>query len=93
MSIRAFFKRRTDGFRAWWRAPPTVMDRVLSSFLGGWAGLWIGAIGRIIIGPASLPELLQYSVGTAIALLAMGALFPKTMRIVAFPFAFIGAPS
>ena len=39
--IRAFFQRRAADFKTWWNRSPSTRDRVLGSFVGALAGLWV----------------------------------------------------
>jgi hypothetical protein len=86
--LRARVKRALT----WWRAPVTARDRVTGAVVGGMAGFWIGALGRIAIG--SLP------VGIGVVLLwgatgiAAGALFgrlrPRATFVFLLPLAAFG---
>lgn len=90
---RSFRRRKLDQFQAWWRAPSTPAERISSIVLGGWAGLWIGGLGRIALGqlPIPLGEVFWAAIAVAVLLAAAGAVFPKLVRCLCFPFAFFGA--
>ncbi|MDR7150958.1 hypothetical protein J2W49_002931 [Hydrogenophaga palleronii] len=79
-------------FQSWWHAPATPADRAWAFVLGAWAGLWLGLIGRLIIGgtPVPLVEVFWYAIAMAVALAVSGLIFPKTVRCISFPFAFFG---
>lgn len=87
-----FFIKRSQQIKRWWNEPPSANDRFKSSVLSGFAGFWIGALGRLIFGPSSssLAELFYYGLGGVFVGIVLGAMFPKVMRIIAFPFAFFG---
>jgi hypothetical protein len=82
--MKVWLRERTMRAIAWWRAPVTARDRVTGAVLGGTAGFWAGALGRIMLGP--LP------VGAAAVLLwgvtgiAAGALFGRLRPKAAFAF-------
>lgn len=88
----SFWQRQRRRFLAWWRAPATVSDRVLSAIMGAWAGLWIGGLGRMLVTSTSVPlaEVFWFAVGGGLWLAAAGAVFPKAVRCIALPFAFFG---
>lgn len=87
-----FLNNRLQRINEWWAAPPTPDDRFKSSILSGFAGFWIGGLGRLIFGPSStsLEVLFYYALAGIFAGLILGAMFPKVMRIIAFPFTFWG---
>jgi hypothetical protein len=87
-----FVSRKAESFKEWWNAPPTTDDRFKSSLLSGFAGFWLGGLGRLILGPSSssIEILFYYAVAGVLVGIVLGATFPKVMRIVAFPFAFFG---
>jgi len=92
MRMQDWLRERITRALAWWRAPVTARDRVTGAVVGGMAGFWIGALGRIVVGP--LP------VGVAVVLLwgalgiAVGALFgrfrPKVTFVFLLPLAAFG---
>lgn len=90
--IMPFIDNKLTQFKTWWRKPATPADRFFSVLLGAWAGLWIGVIGRLFVGemPVGLGELFRVAVITAAVLGFCGAVFPKTVSCIAFPFAFLG---
>jgi len=90
--INNYFTDRLKKYKDWWSAPVNLKSRVYSAILSGMAGFWIAALGRITLGtlPVSLSVIGWFALsGIAIGIL-FGALFPKTMRLIAFPFAFWG---
>lgn len=91
----AYLNDKLVRFHSWWRRPATPADRVWAVVLGAWAGLWLGAIGRLVLGemPVSLRELAWFAVASAGVLAACGLVFPKTVRCISFPFSFLGASS
>jgi len=90
--MQDWLRERITRALAWWRAPVTARERVTGAVVGGMAGFWIGALGRIVVG--SLP------VGVGVVLLwgivgiAAGALFgrlrPKATFVFLLPFAAFG---
>lgn len=93
MPVANFFvERQLARFRSWWRAPATAADRAWAFVLGAWAGLWLGALGRLALGrfPVPIGDLFWFAVASAIGLSVAGLFFPKTIRCIAFPFSFFG---
>ena len=85
-------KRQTRTFSKWWQAPITSRDRVLGAFVGGIAGFWIGALGRIALGatPVSFGEVAVYALAAATCCAAIGVVFPKPVTIALFPLSIFG---
>lgn len=83
------FKKR---FLAWWSRPATSKERMNASLLSAWAGLWFGAIFCLLLQetPVSLVVIAKWSAAGSVLSAAMGAIFPRVMRCVSFPFAFLG---
>jgi hypothetical protein len=81
-------------FQTWWSTPATPADRGWAFVLGAWAVVWFGLIGRLVIGglPVPFAELFWYAVATSVAVAFAGLFFPKTVRLISFPFAFIALP-
>jgi hypothetical protein len=79
-------------FGEWWRAPPTRRDRVLGAIVGGLGCFWIGALGRLMVGPlpVSLTVVVSWAAGVASAGVVLGVLFPKTTTCICFPFSTFG---
>ena len=79
-------------FQVWWRRPTSPIERLGAFLLGAWAGLWLGVIGRLVLGamPIPLEELFWFAAGTAIALAVLGLVFPKYVTCIAYPFSFLG---
>jgi hypothetical protein len=93
--IRAFFQRRAAEFKTWWNRPPTTRDRVLGSFVGALAGLWVAVLGRLFLSdmPVSFAALAEIAMIGAACGVVLGAAFPKTVLILGFPFASLGVSS
>ena len=93
--VRAFLRRRTTDFRAWWNRPPTMRDRILGVCVGGLAGFWVGLLGQLFLGSMPAP----FSAPAAVAMIgtvcgaALGIAFPKAVLILGFPFASLGVSS
>src|SRR5262245_20056763 len=88
-----FFTARQERFKTWWHAPATKRDRVISAILGIWAFLIIGVVIAFAIAPnhsLSLAALVYWALGSMACGATLGALFPKVIRCIALPFAFIG---
>ena len=90
--ITAYLERRRNEFRTWWRAPIRPRDRFLGMVIGALGAFWIGALGRIIVGElrVSLAEVAGWGVGCAIAGATMGAVVPKHISVLLFPFSTFG---
>jgi hypothetical protein len=82
-------KRR---FLDWWSSPSTSKERAATTLISGWAGLWFGAIGCVVFNQAPFPfgVMVQWAVAGSALSAVLGALFPKSMRCLAFPFTFLG---
>jgi hypothetical protein len=87
-----FFNRRKLSFSEWWRAATTPADRIWGFIYGAFGGLWIGLLGRVLLGPmpVSFSVAGQWALGGAVLLALVGIPFPKVVSCVAFPFAFSG---
>lgn len=87
-----FVSRKAVSLKEWWNTPSTTDDRFKSSLLSGFAGFWLGGLGRLILGPpsGSIEILFYYAAAGVLAGIILGAAFPKAMRIIAFPFTFVG---
>ena len=71
----------------WWSEPIRTRDRVMSTFIGFWAGIWIGGLGRIIYStPVSGITILYFALGGALICAFFGAIAPKYSRIIFLPF-------
>ena len=88
----ALLKRQSARFLVWWRAPPTWGDRLLGSVVGVLGCFWIGAPGRVILGPlpVSLQALAWWAIGSVATGVALGILLPKATACICFPFAISG---
>lgn len=80
---------RMERFKRWWRAPPTIKDRLLGAIVGAFAGFWLGLLSSASLGPPALSPVQFIGLITAACVLA-GALFPKTATVVLFPFGVTG---
>jgi hypothetical protein len=90
--IREYLQRRSQRFRLWWHAPATTKDRVLGATIGGIGCFWIGALGRIIVGPlpVSVSIVGWWAAGGVAVGVVLGVLFPKVVACVCFPFSTFG---
>ena len=90
--IVTLFQRKRQRFLAWWRAPVTRKDRAVGALVGGIACFWIGALGRIIVGPfpVSLEAVAWWAAGGVAVGVVLGVAFPKATTCVLFPFSTIG---
>jgi hypothetical protein len=81
-----------DRFLTWWQAPITARDRSTGVMVGAFAGLWIGALGRMIVAQdaVGIGELGLFALGGAIVFAAIGWRFPKAVTVLLFPFAVSG---
>jgi hypothetical protein len=90
--MQDWLRERIARALAWWRAPVTARDRVTGAVVGGMAGFWVGALGRIMAGP--LPVGITVVLLWAAAGLAAGALFgrlrPKATFVFLLPLAAFG---
>jgi len=79
-------------FLNWWRAPITSRDRVTGAVVGAFAGFWLGALGRIVVGasPVSGSVVLAWGVAGAALVAVLGIAFPKLVSVALFPFATFG---
>jgi len=79
-------------FSLWWQRPIRSGDRVSAAFVGLFAGFWIGLLGRLILvdGPTSISVLLYWGASIAVVSAILGALFPRHVMIVFYPFTFFG---
>ena len=89
---RAFIARRFERFGEWWRAPATRRDRLLGAVVGGIGCLWIGALGRIMVGPAPVSgsTIGWWALGSFVVGVLLGVGFPKVTTCVCYPFSLFG---
>lgn len=90
--MESLLRRRATQFRAWWSQPAIGRDRFLGAFVGVFAGLWIGALARIMLGdlPVSFADVLDYALLGAGAGLLLGLVFPKAVLVIGYPFMSLG---
>jgi hypothetical protein len=93
--IKAFLRKHLERWNAWRRAPATKRDRCVGMVVGGIGFFWIGlfTLAGLHV-PISAPSsLLIWFVawigGGALA----GAVFPKVVTVVCFPFLTFGGGS
>jgi len=94
MGISGSLERNFQNFREWWCTPATRQDRVVGAEVGGIAGLWIGVLGRHLLGSSSAPfsTIVWWALGSAAAGAVLGILLPKVAACVFFPFWFFREP-
>ena len=90
--IRDYFQHRRIELARWWRAPTTRRDRIRGATIGAFAGFWIGALGRVAVAITSvaLVEFAAWGLASALLGIVVGAVFPKSITCVLFPFATFG---
>ena len=67
--------------------------RVGAFLIGAFGGLWVGLLGRLFLGPmpVAFSVLAYWAIGGAIACALLGALFPRVVTVVLYPFAMLGS--
>jgi hypothetical protein len=90
--IQDWLRERITRMLAWWRAPVTARDRATGAVVGGMAGFWIGALGRIVAGPlpVGFTAVLLWGVAGIAAGAIFGRLRPKAAFVFLLPFAAFG---
>ncbi|MBA8884909.1 hypothetical protein [Dokdonella fugitiva] len=90
--MQKWFRERAKRVRTWWRAPATVRDRTSGMIVGGMAGFWIGALGRILVGqlPVGIGAVLLCGLAGIIAGAIFGRLCPKVALVLLLPLATFG---
>ena len=75
-------------FKAWWNKPLKPKDRLTAILIGAMGFFWVGIIGLFVFGPTpvSFSTLGYWAVGSIIIGVILGALFPKLVTIILFPF-------
>jgi hypothetical protein len=79
-------------FQRWWKAPNTRKDRYTAATIGAFGGVWLGGLGRIMLGelPVSIADVGLWAFGGVIVLSLLGAAFPKVVSCICFPFSTFG---
>ncbi len=88
-----YFTSKKERFNTWWYSPVTRADRITSAICGAWAFLIIGLVAGFALAPAHTLSLIgigYLAIGSLVSGVVLGALFPKVIRCIAFPFVFIG---
>ncbi len=90
--IREYLQRRAERFRTWWLAPITTKDRVLGVVIGGIGCFWVGVLGRIFLGPSPVSGtvIAWWAAGSVTVGVVLGAIFPKAVTCLCFPFSTFG---
>lgn len=90
--IIQILKSRLGNFQKWWLAPNTQEDRIRGCLIGGAGCFWIGGLGRLIFGesPVSISVIGLWALGGAVTGILLGAIFPKAVSCVCFPFSKFG---
>ncbi len=88
----SFLSRWISRFTQWMERPVTLKDRVISSLLGLWAGLWIGGLGSIIFiePPIASMTVVYAALGGSLLCFIAGLTIPKYSMLLFFPFSFVG---
>jgi hypothetical protein len=83
---------RVARFRTWWKTPATARDRKSGALVGGAAGFWVGALGRIMFGPlpVGVAVVLLWGMAGILAGAAFGRLRPKATLVFLLPLATFG---
>ncbi len=89
--IMQYVNKKLTQFKTWWSSRATLADRLWAFVSGAWAGLWLGAIGHIVVSdlPMSMTALFWFAVSAALVLGVAGLIFPKAVRCISFPFLFL----
>ena len=79
-------------FNQWWQRPLRTRDKIGAVFIGAIGGFWISLLGRLMLGqmPVSFSVLLYWAIGGIIIGIILGALFPRTVSVLLYPFALLG---
>lgn len=90
--MKGYIAQKLERLQSWWRAPATRKDRLVGAAVGGMSFFWFGLFGRLSLGatPALLSELVAWVLATVVAGVMLGALFPKPISVIGFPFTFLG---
>jgi hypothetical protein len=84
--------RKHDKFLKWWKAPNTKKDRYTAATIGAFSGLWLGGLGRIMLGalPVSITDVGLWALGGIIVFSLPGLFFPKVISCICYPFSIFG---
>ena len=84
--------RRGQEFLEWWRAPTTRKDRIVGAIVGGLGCLWIGVLGRMMLGPMpiTLVAIGWWALFSICIGVILGVSFPKYVTCICFPFSVFG---
>jgi hypothetical protein len=75
-------------WRSWWKAPTTREDRYIALVCGAVAGIFIGFIAKVLIGPSPAPwqEFIDWCVFGSAFFATLGFLVPKPIMLISAPF-------
>jgi len=90
--MQDWLRERTTRALAWWRAPVTARERFYGALVGGAAGFWIGALGRVVVGPlpVRVAVILFWGVMGIAAGALLGRLRPRPTLVFLLPLATFG---
>ena len=90
--LLAWSQQRLRNFAEWWRTPITRKVRLKGSVIGGFGCFWVGVLGRLLIGPmpVDLSVIGWWALGSLIAGIFAGLIFPKAVLCVFYPFSIFG---
>lgn len=89
--MKKFINNYKKKFIRWWAEPASKTERARTAMLCAWSGIWFGLIACFVINsPANPNQIIMFVIGGSVLTAILGLFFPKIMRCIAFPFAFIG---
>lgn len=90
--MRKFLQSQVIAYKYWWHRPTTMKDRFVSVLIGGIGAIWIGVLGRVMLGPnpVSLTTLGWWAIYSVIVGVVLGFCFPKVIGTVMYPFSMLG---
>lgn len=67
-------------------------DRVGAFFIGGFGGLWVGLLGRLMFGPmpVAFSVVGYWALGGAIVCALLGVVHPRVVTVLLYPFSMLG---